>query len=49
MISDLKSGSRGKNGSLLVDIGLAASRLDALLLSLGQLLDVAVHRVLLRG
>lgn len=32
--------------NLLVDVGLATSSLDTLLLSLGQLNDVAVQRVL---
>jgi hypothetical protein len=36
-------------GALLVDIGSAASRLDAFLLGLGQRLDVAVHGVLYTG
>jgi len=36
----------GKSLGDLEDVGLAASGLNALLLSLGQLLDVAVHRVL---
>lgn len=35
-----------RRSGVLVDIGLATSRLNTLLLSLGQLLDVAVQRVL---
>ena len=43
----IKMGVIGTAGNhILVDVGLTASRLDTLLLGLGQLLDVAVHRVL---
>lgn len=38
--------SRGIIANLLVDVGLAASSFNTLLLSLGQLDDVAVQRVL---